>query len=792
MKLPVNWLNEYVDTNDIKIKDYCDAMTMSGSKVEGYETACGEITNVVIGRIEKLERHPDADKLQICQINVGDEVLQIVTGAQNVFEGAYIPVAKVGARLVGGFKISKGKLRGVESNGMLCSEEEIGININGEKSTGIMILDGEPELGADFVEYYGLKEDIVEFEITSNRPDCLGVLGLARETAATFDLDFKTPEGKFTENGENISDYLKVSVLNTEKCERYAARVVKNVKIEPSPLWLQRRLNRAGVRSINNIVDITNYVMLEYGRPMHAFDIKYVAGNEIVVRDAKKGEKIVTLDGIERELDESILVIADKEKPSAVAGVMGGEYSGVTEDTTTIVFESANFNGPSTRRTSQKLGLRTESSGRYEKGLDAEAVVPALNRALELVEMLGAGEIVGGMIDINNKPVNKVVLPLEAERINKFIGMDVSKEEMIKILTKLDFEVENDMVTAPSFRIDIGCFNDIAEEVARIYGYDKISSSVISGEVTEGKYTKSQQFENKIKTLLSDIGCYEIYTYSFTSPGMFDMLRIPVDSDLRNVVKITNPLGEENSIMRTTTAHSVLEVLRTNYNHRVKDALVFEIGNIYIPKAIPVTELPDEVKMLTIGSYGKYNFYDIKGIVEVLFAELGIKDFDFEPVNDNPTFHPYRTAKILDKDGAELGIMGEVHPLVAENYEIGEKAYICMLNVEKMLDVAYSEIKYKEMPKFPATTRDLAMLVDDDVMVSKLEKTIKKFGGKILEEVNLFDIYKGKQIPEGKKSVAYALSFRAADRTLTDEEVSASMNKILKNLQSDFNAELRM
>ncbi|MBQ4110813.1 MAG: phenylalanine--tRNA ligase subunit beta [Clostridia bacterium] len=792
MKLPVNWLNEYVDTKNIKIKDYCDAMTMSGSKVEGYETACGEITNVVIGKIEKIERHPDADKLQICQINVGDEVLQIVTGAQNVFEGAYIPVAKVGARLVGGFKISKGKLRGVESNGMLCSEEEIGININGEKSTGIMILDGEPELGADFVEYYGLKEDIVEFEITSNRPDCLGVLGLARETAATFDLDFKKPEGKFTENGENISDYLKVSVLNTEKCERYAARVVKNVKIEPSPLWLQRRLNRAGVRSINNIVDITNYVMLEYGRPMHAFDIKYVAGNEIIVRDAKKGEKIVTLDGIERELDESVLVIADSEKPSAVAGVMGGEYSGVTDDTTTIVFESANFNGPSTRRTSQKLGLRTESSGRYEKGLDAEETVPALNRALELVEMLGAGEIVGGMIDINNKPENKVVLPLEAERINNFIGMDVSKEEMIRILKKLDFEVENDMITAPSFRTDIGCFNDIAEEVARIYGYDKISSSVISGEVTEGKYTKSQQFENKIKTLLSDIGCYEIYTYSFTSPGMFDMLRIPEDSELRKVVKITNPLGEENSIMRTTTAHSVLEVLRTNYNHRVKDALVFETGNIYIPKAIPVTELPDEVKMLTIGSYGKYDFYDIKGIVEVLFAELGIKDADFEPINDNPTFHPYRTAKILDKDGNELGIMGEVHPLVAENYEIGEKAYICMLNLEKMLEVAYSEIKYKEMPKFPATTRDLAMLVDDDTMVSKLEKTIKKFGGKILEEVNLFDIYKGKQIPEGKKSVAYALSFRASDRTLTDEEVSASMNKILKNLQSDFNAELRM
>ncbi len=791
MKVPMSWLNEFTDVNDIGMKEYMHELTMSGSKVEGYETVCGEVSNVVIGKIEKIDPHPDADKLRVCQVNVGTEVIQIVTGAPNVQEGDVVPVALHGSSLVGGIKIKKGKLRGVESNGMLCSDEELGVNINDEKATGIWILDPSLPIGADAVEALGLKEDIVEFEITSNRPDCLSVIGLARETAATFKRPLKVKEAKYHENDEDIDDYLSVCVEDNQKCYRYAAKVVKNVKIEPSPEWMQRRLNRAGVRAINNIVDITNYVMLEYGQPMHAFDISYIEGNEINVRCAKDGEKIMTLDGIERTLNPNMLVICDKEKPNAIAGIMGGEHSGVTEETKTVVFESANFLGSSVRRTAVSLGMRTESSARYEKGLDPQMVLPALNRALELVEQLGAGEIIGGLIDIQKMEKEPVVLPLEPAKINRFLGTDIPEAEMIKILESLEFNVEAGNVIAPSFRVDIECMNDIAEEIARIFGYNNIPSTMLQGDTLQGGFTKEQNFENKIKNLLSDKGFYEIYTYSFTSPRLFDLLRIDEDSPLRKVVTVTNPLGEENSIMRTTSIHSMMEVLQRNYSHRNKEAYLFECANIYLPKALPVTELPEERKKVTLGCYGNTDFFALKGMAQALLDELGIDNVSYVPVEDHKTFHPYRTAHILNENKEVIGIIGEIHPLVCKHYEIDEKVYLCEMDLNLLYASATRVVKYKHLPKFPATTRDMAMLVNDEVMVSSIEAVILKNGGKILENFQLFDVYKGSQIPQGKKSVAYSLSFRASDRTLNDEEVNASMEKILKGLKEEIGADLR-
>lgn len=791
MKVPMSWLNEFTDVKDIPMKEYMHELTMSGSKVEGCDTVCGGISNVVIGKIEKIEAHPDADKLRVCQVKVGEETVQIVTGAPNVQEGDVVPVALAGSTLAGGVKIKKGKLRGVESNGMLCSDEELGVNINDEKATGIWILDPSLPIGEDAVKALGLKEDVVEFEITSNRPDCLSIIGLARETAATFKRPFAVKESVYHENGEDIDDYLSVCVEDNQKCYRYAAKVVKNVKIEPSPEWMQRRLNRAGVRAINNIVDITNYVMLEYGQPMHAFDISYIEGNEINVRCAKDGEKIMTLDGIERELNANMLVICDKEKPNAIAGVMGGENSGVTEDTKTIVFESANFLGSSVRKTAVSLGMRTESSARYEKGLDPNMVLPALNRALELVEQLGAGEIVGGIIDIQKIEKQPVTLPLEADKINRFLGTEIPEADMIKILESLTFKVENGMVTAPSFRIDIGCMNDIAEEVARIYGYNNIKSTMLQGDTLQGGFTKEQSFENRIKTLLADKGFYEIYAYSFTNPKLFDLLRIDAESPLRKVVTISNPLGEENSIMRTTSIHSMLEVLQRNYSHRNKEAFLFECANVYLPKSLSVTELPEERKKVTLGCYGNTDFFALKGMVQALLDDLGIDKVSYVPVQDNKTFHPYRTAHILNENGDTIGVIGEIHPLVCKNYEIDEKVYLCELDLNTLYDSVNRTLKYEHLPKFPATTRDMAMLVDDEVMVSQIEAVIVKKAGKILEHFSLFDVYKGSQIPEGKKSIAYSLSFRAADRTLNDEEVNASMDKILKGLKEEVGADLR-
>ncbi len=794
MKVPMSWLKEYVEI-ECSPEEYASALTMSGSKVEGIENVGEDIQNVVVGKIISIDRHPDADKLVVCQVDAGDGQVQIVTGATNVNAGDYIPVALSGATLPGGFRIKKTKLRGVESNGMMCSIGELGLtkeDYPGAPEDGILILDGEYPVGKDAREILGLNENIVEFEITSNRPDCLSVLGLARETAVTFDQTFSEPDIVVREIGGNAHDHATVEVLDQELCPRYAARIIKNVKIEPSPRWMQNKLRACGVRAINNIVDITNYVMLEYGQPMHAFDLNNLAGHKIIVRRAAEGETICTLDGQERALDSSMLVIADGQKPVAVAGVMGGENSEVTENTNTILFESANFLGSSVRLTAKKLGLRTESSARFEKGLDVQNVGKALNRACQLIAELGAGEVVSEMIDVAHSHKAPVRLSLRPKKLNAFLGTQISQALMIKILQNLAFEVDekNMQVTVPSFRGDIEGEADLAEEIARIYGYDNIEPTLLSGEATLGGKNDKQLVEDKIEDCLIAQGFSEIVTYSFTSPKIFDDLNIPEDSALRKAVTISNPLGEENSIMRTTTLSSMLEVLARNYNHRAKQVRVFEIGSVYRPKSLPVEELPDEKLVVTIGMYGDADFYDLKGTVEELLYVLGIRDYDVVPCQDDPSFHPGRTAKIVLNDKL-LGVMGEVHPSVLENYEISARSYVAMLDFGVLLACADRVSKYTPLPKYPAVTRDIAMLIKDEILVKQVEDIIKGCSGKLLEDVNLFDVYKGEQIPAGMKSVAYSITFRAADRTLTDEEVNKVFEKILNALETNLDAQLR-
>ncbi|NLY43458.1 MAG: phenylalanine--tRNA ligase subunit beta [Clostridiaceae bacterium] len=794
MKMPMSWLNDYMNI-DITPEKYSSAMTMSGSKVEGIERTGEDIQNVVVGKILTVEKHPNADRLQVCQVDVGDEVLQIVTGATNIKVGDYVPIAKHEAKLPGDITIKKGKLRGVESNGMMCSIEELGLSREDYPNApehGIFVLDKEYPLGKDIREVLGLNENIIEFEITSNRPDCLSIIGLARETAVTFDKEFKIPEVYVQETEEEASKYASVEVMDADLCPRFAARVVKNVRIQPSPKWMRDRLKACGIRPINNIVDITNYVMLEYGQPMHAYDLKLLKGNKIIVRRAEDGEVIRTLDEQERKLDSSMLVIADAEEPVGVAGVMGGANSEIRPDTTIILFESANFLGSSVRMTAKKLGMRTEASSRFEKGLDVNNVVPALNRACQLVVELGAGEVLKGIIDVNNSNPVPVRIPLRPEKINSFLGTRISAQYMVEILTKLGFEVdmENMMVTVPSFRPDVEAEADLAEEIARIYGYDKIESTLLSGNTTLGGKNYKQKLEDRIKSCLIAQGLSEITTYSFTSPRVFDSIRITQDSELRKVVTISNPLGEENSIMRTTTLPSMLEVMSRNYNHRVEQVRLFELGNIYIPKALPVQELPEEKIIVTLGMYGDCDFYDLKGTVEELLYVLGIHQYEIVPEKDNPSFHPGRTAKVL-KGKVELGVLGEVHPDVLDNYDIGVRAYAAMLDFNLLMENANVEVQYTPLPKYPAVTRDIAMLVRDDVLAKQIEDAIKKYSGKLLEDCKLFDVYKGKQIPEGMKSVAYSITFRSSDKTLTDEDVQKVFNKIVDGLRNDLGAQLR-
>ena len=791
MDLSMRWLKDYVDIGEVSMRDFSEAMSMSGSKVEGWKTEFDEVKNVVVGKILSVEKHPDSDHLVICQLDVGqEEPVQIVTGASNVHAGDIVPVALHKSELPNGVKITRGKLRGVMSNGMLCSLGELGLTKGDFPyaiEDGIFLIEEDCQIGQDIASALGCNDTTVEFEITPNRPDCLSVIGLAREAAATFHkpLNLHQPEVKGC--GGDVHDYLSVEVQNKELCQRYVARVVKNVKIGPSPRWMRERLRASGVRPIDNIVDITNYVMLEYGQPMHAFDIEYVKGHKIVVRNARTGETIQTLDGVDRTLSEEMLVIADEEKASAVAGVMGGENSGIHEGTHTVVFESACFKGSSVRVTAKKLGMRTESSSRFEKGLDPQNCLPAVMRACELVEQLGAGEVVDGVIDVDNSGYQPTVLHLDPAWINTFLGTDISREKMEQILKNLQFGIEGENIVVPSFRGDVQHKADVAEEIARFYGYNNIPTTTAKGN-PEGGYSDYQQFERTVNQNMLAQGMYEIMTYSFVSPKEYDRIRLPKDDPKRESVVILNPLGEDTSIMRTNAIPSMMLILAKNYNNRNGAVSLYEIGNEYIPVA--GEQLPDEVPNLILGMYGEdRDFFTLKGVMENLFDTLGIEDYDVTACHDNPTFHPGRCA-VISKDGEEIGVIGEIHPLVCANYGINTRVYVGKLKMRKLYALQSADKKYHPLPKFPASTRDLALLCDDSLPVLTMEKAIKAAAGKILEKVELFDVYKGSQIADGKKSVAFNITMRASDRTLTDEEVGGAMNRILKALE-ELGAQIR-
>ncbi len=792
MNLSMKWLRDYVQTGDMSPRAYCEGMTMSGSKVEGYEIEGQEIQNVVVGQVTAMERHPDSDHMWICQVNLGDETVQIVTGAQNVSTGDFVPVAKHKSVLPGGHKITKGKLRGVESNGMLCSLGELGLTAHDFPyaiEDGIFILgeDCDRTLGLDIQTAIGLDDTTVEFEITSNRPDCFSILGLARETAATFDLPMKThiPQVKGKEG--DVHDYLQVEVKNGELCPRYMARVVKNVRIAPSPRWMRERLRACGVRPINNIVDITNFVMLEYGQPMHAFDLKYVDGAHIIVRNAAPGEQITTLDGVERKLSPEMLVIADQKNPTAIAGVMGGEYSEIQPDTVTIAFESACFKGSSVRTTAKKVGLRTEASGRYEKGLDPATCEAAVNRACELVELLDAGEVVGGTIDIDNASHQRRRIPFTAEWVNRFLGINLAEEEMARMLQKLEIPVENGEAVAPTWRPDLESKADIAEEIARMYGYDKIPTTALRG-TCEGVVTPRQKFDRKMEQTLLGLGMSEIYTFTFISPKLYDKIKMPADSPLRQSVTIQNPLGEDTSILRTTALPSMLQVLATNYNNRNPEAALYEVAQEFLPTQ--ADQLPEEKPGVILGAYGGgWDFYALKGRVEALLEKLGVHEVEYRPCTHNPAYHPGRCAAIVVGEET-IGGIGEIHPEVCENFEIGTKVYAAQLDGNALFRLHSEEKSYTPMPRFPASTRDLAVICDEALPVAEIEKAIRRHVGKLLEKVQLFDVYRGAQIPAGKKSVAYALILRAADRTLTVEECDKAMAQALEGLK-EVGAEIR-
>lgn len=803
MDLSMKWLGDYIDVSDMPIKKFCSGLTISGSKVERWETEGEEISKVVVGKILSVVPHENSDHLVVCKVDVGHaspDVLQIVTGASNVHEGDFVPVAMDGSTLPGGVKIKKGKLRGVESNGMLCSLGELGLTTHDFPyaiADGIFIMQQEEgcvpfELGQDIREAIGLNDTSVEFEITSNRPDCMSVIGLARETHATFDRPYTVKEPTYKGIDGDINSMLKVTVHNKELCPRYIAGVVKNVKIGMSPRWMRERLRASGVRPINNFVDITNYVMLEYGHPMHAFDIRYIDGAEINIRNAKAGETITTLDGVERTLTEKMLVIADAQKPVAVAGVMGGEYSGIMDDTVDVVFEAACFDGASVRTTAKALGMRTDASARFEKGLDPQNAYPALMRAFELVEMLGCGDVVKTIIDADYTDKTPKGVEFDPKWINNFLGTDIPEDVMKNCLERLDFKVENGMAYAPSVRIDIERKCDIAEEVARIYGYNNIPNTIIRG-VADARLTEKQKFERKIANAMTALGAYEITTYSFISPKYFDKIRLPESSPLRKTVVITNPLGEDTSVMRTTLLPSMCEVLARNYNNRNAAVCLFELGNEYIPNG---GELPDEPVRLSVGAYGgDMDFYAVKGIVDSMLKNIGVEDFEYTACTDPAVFaeadafHPGRCA-VITNDGKAIGILGELHPETLENYGIGVKAYAAKVNVTELLDMANAVKTYKPLPKFPAAVRDLAIVCDEDLPVAELEKAIKKAVGSTLESVTLFDVYKGKQIAEGKKSVAYSIAMRSHEGTLTDEQSDAAVKRVLKELEK-LGAELR-
>ena len=798
MNTTLSWIKAYVPDLTCTAQEYTDAMTLSGTKVEGYEAADRDLDKIVIGQIEKIEKHPDSDHLIICQVNVGAETIQIVTGAPNVKEGDKIPVVLDGGRVAGnhdgkmtegGIQIKKGKLRGVESNGMMCSIEELGSSREFYPEApeyGIYIFPEDAVVGADAIEELGLHDVTFEYEITSNRVDCFGVIGIAREAAATFGKEFHPPVVTPTGNDEKASDYVKVTVKDTDLCPRYCARVVKNIKIAPSPKWMQRRLAAAGIRPINNIVDITNYIMEEYGQPMHAYDYDQLAGHEIIVRRATKDEKFVTLDDQERTLDENVLVICDGEKSVGIAGIMGGENSMITDDVKTMLFEAACFDGTNIRLSSKRIGLRTDASAKFEKGLDPNNAEEAINRACQLIEELGAGEVVGGIVDVYPTVKEPVRIPFEPERINSLLGTDISAEEMLGYFKKIDlgYDEKTNEIIAPTFRQDLFRTADLAEEVARFFGYANIPTTLPTGEATTGKLP----FDLRVRAVAQDIaefcGFSQGMMYSFESPKAFEKLMLPADSPLRNAIKIMNPLGEDFSIMRTQSVNGMLTSLGFNYSHRNKNVRLYELGNIYIPKALPLTELPDERVQFTLGMYGDGDFFTMKGVIEEFLDKLGMTGRKSYRPNSGKTFlHPGRQADVYYGDKL-LGFLGEVHPLVASAYGIGEKAYIAVLDMPAVTELATFDRKYAGIAKFPAVSRDISMVVPKQILAGEIEDVIIQRGGKILESCQLFDIYEGAQIRSGFKSMAYSITFRAKDRTLEEGDITAAMKKIWNGLEA--------
>ncbi|MCX4338010.1 MAG: phenylalanine--tRNA ligase subunit beta [Lachnospiraceae bacterium] len=798
MNTALSWIKEYVPDLTCTDQEYMDAMTLSGTKVEGYSRLDKNLEKIVIGQIKKIEKHPDADKLIVCQVDIGSEVIQIVTGAPNVKEGDKVPVVLDGGKVAGGhdggplpedgIAIKAGKLRGVPSNGMMCSIEELGSDRNfypEAPENGIYIFGDDVQIGADAVEELGLRDTVFEYEVTSNRVDCYSVIGIAREVAATFKKPFIAPEVTVKGNNEKVEEYISVEVQDKELCPRYCARVCKNIKIAPSPKWMQRRLAASGIRPINNLVDITNYVMEEYGQPMHAFDLSTIAGNQIIVRRAKDGDVFRTLDGQERKLDSDVLMICDAEKEVGIAGIMGGENSMITDSVTTVLFEAAAFNGPNIRKSAKRLGLRTDASGKFEKGLDPHNAEEAINRACQLIEELGCGEVVSGMVDVHGEMKEKVVLPFEPAYYNNLLGTDVSEEEMLSIfkMIEVEYDAAKRTLTIPTFRQDILRQCDIAEEVARFYGYDKIPTTLPNGEATTGRLPFKLRVEQKARDIAEYCGFSQGMCYSFESPKVFDKLLLPADDEARKVVTIANPLGEDFSIMRTLPLNGMLTSLSTNYNRRNKDVRLYELGNVYLPKALPLTELPEERMQFTLGMYGEGDFFTMKGVIEEFFDSIGMKKKPtYDPNAGRPYLHPGRQANV-SYEGTQIGYLGEVHPEVCDNYALKTRVYVAVLDIPAILPLATFDRKYEGIAKYPAVLRDISMVVPKKVMAGEIEAIIAQRGGKILEEYQLFDIYEGDQIKEGFKSMAYSITFRAKDKTLEEADVTAAMKKILNGLE---------
>lgn len=805
MNTALSWIKAYVPELDVTAQEYTDAMTLSGTKVEGYERLDKNLENIVVGEILKIERHPDADKLIVCQVNVGKETVQIVTGAPNVKEGDKVPVVLDGGKVAGGhdggplpedgIRIKKGKLRGIESCGMMCSIEELGSSRDmypDAPESGIYILPETAVPGEDAVALLGLRDVVFEYEITSNRVDCYSVIGIAREAAATFRKPFCPPQVTATGNQEDVHDYLKVRVEDTQLCPRYCARMVKNIKLAPSPEWMKRRLAASGIRPINNIVDITNYVMEEYGQPMHAYDYDLIAGHEIVVKRAKDGDVFQTLDGQERKLDSTILMINDGEKEVGIAGIMGGENSKITDDVKTMVFEAACFNGTNIRLSAKKVGLRTDASGKFEKGLDPNNAQAAIDRACQLIEELGAGEVVGGMIDVYPEKRGERRITFDPVKINSLLGTEIAPETMKTYFEKLElgFDETAQEIIVPTFRQDLERMADIAEEVARFYGYDNIPTTLPNGEATTGKLSYKLRVEQVAREVAEFCGFSQSMTYSFESPKVLDKLMLAQNDPRRQVITIMNPLGEDFSMMRTSPLNGMLTSLSTNYNRRNKNVRLYELANIYLPKALPLTELPDERMQWTLGMYGEGDFFTMKGVVEEFFDKVGMTaKVHYQPDCGHPYLHPGRKADII-YDGVTVGYLGEIHPEVADRYKIGERAYVAVLDMPQVLPFTTFDRKYTGIAKYPAVTRDISMVVPKQILVGQIEDVIAQRGGKILESYQLFDIYEGSQILAGYKSVAYSITFRGKDRTLEDKEVSAVMEKILHGLK-DLGIELR-